>query len=111
MAKKAKKKKKNPTVNGNNGRDRQGRFLKDNHLAIGGSPPSVTKAKDLKDALLAAVSCQDIREIAEALVEKAKKKDVAACKELFDRCLGKPHQTHEIEGELAFRLILGKPKR
>jgi ferritin-like protein len=99
MATKAKKKSKKPTVNGNNGRDKQGRFLKGNHLGVGGNPPSVTKAKDLKAALLAAVTCQDIREIAEALVKKAKAKDVAACKELFDRCFGKPHQTHDVAVE------------
>jgi ferritin-like protein len=99
MAKKAKKKSKNPTVNGNNGRDKQGRFLKGNRLGIGGSPPSVIKSKDLKAALLAAVTCQDIKEIAQALVERAKAKDVAACKELFDRCFGKPHQTHDIAVE------------
>jgi len=96
---------------GNNGRNKAGKFTKGNQVSVGRSDPvAISHAKKLKQALLNTVSLADMKAIAKMLVRKAKKGDVMTSKELFDRCLGKPHQTHELEGELAFRLILGKPK-
>ncbi len=106
----AKKKAKKPKPL-NDGRDRKGKFGKGNHCATGrNDTEAAQRSNKLKAALLSAVTAKDMQAIAGELVKKAKTGDVPACKELFDRCLGKPHQTHEVEGELAFRLILGKPK-
>ncbi len=94
-----------------NGRGENGKFAKGHNFSAGKHNSAlVAKARELKSALLNAISCKDIQEIAKKLVSKAKKGDVPATKEILDRCLGKPEQTHNMEGELAFRLILGEPK-
>ncbi len=57
------------------------------------------KATALRAALLDAVSPEDIKAIAEKLVEDAKAGSVAAARELLDRCLGKAEAT-----DLALRI-------
>ena len=57
------------------------------------------KATALRAALLDAVSPEDIKAIAEKLVEDAKEGSVAAARELLDRCLGKAEAT-----DLALRI-------
>ena len=81
-----------------NGRNRRGQFGCGNRLSKGHRKSgAVTHAKQLKQALLEAVTVADMKAIAKELITKAKKGDSAAAKELFDRCLGKPHQTHGVE--------------
>jgi ferritin-like protein len=50
--------------------------------------------------LLEAISVEDMQAIVKQLITKAKNGDIPAIKELFDRALGKPHQTHEVDVEV-----------
>lgn len=79
-----------PSGNGSNGgRDpRTGRFREGNKGGPGN--PHARRVAEIRSALLKAVSPDDIREIVQALVTKAKAGDVAAAREVFDRCVGKP---------------------
>jgi len=86
-----------PSANGDNGRDGRGRFTAGN----GGGPgnPHAAQVGRLRSALLDAVTPEAMREVASALVEKAKGGDIAAARVLFDRVLGKP-----IEADLLARI-------
>src|SRR5262245_45165203 len=77
-------------------RDAKGRFAVGNKAGRGN--PLNRHAHRLRYALLAAVKREDIREVVRALVEKAKGGDVAAIKELLDRCLGRARQNLELTG-------------
>lgn len=77
-----------PTSNGGNGRDSRGRFTAGNPGGPGN--PYAQRVGKLRNALLDAVTEDDLRGVIEALVEKAKGGDVAAARILFDRCLGPP---------------------
>ena len=77
-----------PTRNGDNGRDEHGRFTQGNPGGPGN--PLAQRVGKLRTALLNAVTEDDMREIIEALVEKAKAGNIAAARVLFDRTLGKP---------------------
>jgi len=45
---------------------------------------------ELREALLGAVTPDDLAAIVHALVARAKSGDVAAAREVLDRCLGRP---------------------
>src|SRR5262249_34989491 len=79
-----------PLTSAGSGRDANGRFSHGNKAGRGN--PLNRKVQQLRNALLAAVKKQDFREVAAALLEKAKGGDVAATRGLFDRLLGKPQQ-------------------
>ncbi len=97
MAKKANRAA-NKTKPSNNGRNRSGQFAAGNKLSTGSTGHKcLSDAKQLKQALAASVSINDIKAIAKGLLKKAKKGDVSAAKELFDRLWGKAMQTHEVE--------------
>lgn len=99
MAKKAKKRnKKKPSANGQTDRDNSGQFTNGNKAAVGNEKNTDRKSKDLKKALLDAVTEEDITAIAKKLIAKAKKGEVLAIRELFDRLWGRAKQ--EIEGEI-----------
>ncbi len=51
----------------------------------------------LRSALLDAVTPEDIADAVRALIERAKAGDVAAIRELLDRCIGKPQETDLFE--------------
>jgi len=51
----------------------------------------------LREALLAAVSVEDIRCVAQALVARAKDGDIGAIRELLDRTVGKPQPLMDTE--------------
>jgi hypothetical protein len=70
------------------GRDSRGRFGPGNKAAKGN--PYAKRVAQLRAALLKSVSRDDVREIIRALVEKARGGDVAAAREVLDRCLGRP---------------------
>ena len=72
-----------------NGRDRSGRFGPGNTFGTGGNPYAA-KVAALRAALLAAVTEDDISEIADVLLAQAKNGDKAATKLLFQYTLGKP---------------------
>lgn len=76
-------------------RDAQGRFLKGN--AGGPGNPLGQHVARLRKALLEAVTPQDMRQIAKALLEQAKGGDVQAAKELLLRCLGRPLESDLLE--------------
>ena len=86
-----------PSPNGDNGRDESGRFTPGNPGGPGN--PHAAQVGRLRSALLDAVTLEDMRAVALALVEKARAGDIAAAHVLFDRVLGKP-----VEEDLIARL-------
>lgn len=88
-----------PSRNGPVGRDARGRFTKGN--AGGPGNPHARKAQQLRSAMLAATTQRDVAAIVKALIERAKRGDVTAAREVLDRCLGKPQQSIELEAEVA----------
>lgn len=88
----------NPLANGKN---QLGQFIKGNQLSRGSHHMKAqSKGKLLKAAMMEAVTAKDMIVIVKKLVKQAKQGDVPAIKELFDRCLGKPLQTHEVDVEV-----------
>ena len=84
-----------PSPNGGNGRDGRGRFAEGN---VGGpGNPHARHVGQLRSALLAAVTREDIEAVIRKLVELAKNGNIQAAKEVFDRCLGKPQEADLIE--------------
>lgn len=69
-------------------RDLRGRFVRGNPGGPGN--PMARQSLQLKAALLAAVTVEDIQAIVSMLVDRALSGDVAAAKEVLDRCLGRP---------------------
>ncbi len=59
--------------------------------------PFAKRVAALRSALLDAVTPEDIANAIRALIEKAKSGDVAAVRELLDRCIGKPQETDLFE--------------
>lgn len=100
MAKKRKKKtKKVKPIE--NGRNRSGQFGEGNQCAAGKhNVKTVNKSRELKEALLEAITKKDMKLIVKKLVKQAKNGEIAASKELFDRVLGRPLQTHEVDVEV-----------
>ena len=76
-----------PALTQSSGRDRAGRFAKGNPGGPGN--PHARRAQELRTAFFAAVSDEDLRAVVLALVREAKGGDVAAARELLERCLGK----------------------
>jgi hypothetical protein len=71
-----------------NGRDGRGRFTRGNPGGPGN--PAGGHAERLRHALLNAVTEDDVKAIAEALVASAKTGDVQAIRELLNRTMGRP---------------------
>lgn len=100
MAKKKGKKRKQAkkTKPIENGRDPKGKFAEGNQLSAGKHKLTIiSQTRALKQALVDAVNEKDIGKIAKKLVTQAKKGDIPAAKELFDRLWGKSMQIHEVE--------------
>ena len=76
-----------PLPNGANGRGPKGRFAKGNPGGPGN--PYAKRTADIRAAFTEAVTVDDLQAIVKALVRKAKKGDVLAIRELFDRLIGK----------------------
>lgn len=74
-------------VGPNGGRDVSGRFTQGNPGGTGN--PHAKRVAALREAMLAAVSEDDMRAILTKLVELAKDGHVPAAREVLDRCLGK----------------------
>jgi len=75
-----------PSYNGNNGRDQTGRFASGNRFGRG---RPLGAQSELRSAMIEAVGPEDVRDIVLSLVRKAKSGDVAAAKEVLDRCCGR----------------------
>jgi hypothetical protein len=78
-----------------NGRDGRGRFTNGN--AGGPGNPYARRVGKLRSALLDAVDEDDIRDIAESLVARAKDGDTQAARELLNRLLGRPTEPDLLE--------------
>jgi hypothetical protein len=75
-----------PSPNGANGRGPGGRFAKGN---VGGpGNPNARHVARLRSALLKAVKPNDLKEVIAALLQSAKRGEVAAARELLQRLLG-----------------------
>ena len=97
VKKKAKLKKKHkPLPNGQSDRDSKGQFVRGNKASKGIVKKSDKKSRTLKNALIEAVTEKDIKAIAKKLISKAKKGEVIAIRELFDRLWGRAKQEVEI---------------
>ena len=92
-----KKKNASPITNGKNGRKKNGRFAPGNTASVGHSTRHAQRRLEFQRFLLNCVTEDDLREIADKLVEKAKTGDMYAIKELFDRVLGKPTAPVDLE--------------
>ena len=77
-----------PSTNGDNGRDRdeRGRFTTGNSGGPGN--PYARRVAQLRSALIACVTDDDLQQVASAMIAAAKGGDVAAARLLFDRVLG-----------------------
>lgn len=84
-----------PCATGPNGRDQAGRFAAGNRCAKGN--PFARRMAELRSALISAVTDEDLRDIIKALIEKAKRGDVPAAKEVLDRTLGRPQEADLIQ--------------
>ena len=74
-----------------NGRTAAGQFAKGNRGGPGN--PYARRVASIRAHLIKTVKPKDVRDIAKALITKAKSGDVPAIKEFFDRLLGKAPQT------------------
>jgi len=86
---------KNPTQNRDNGRDGKGRFAKGNPGGPGN--PYAKAVGQLRNALLQAVTTEDMATVVRKLIELAKDGNVQAIRELLDRTLGKAQEADLIE--------------
>ena len=87
---------KNPIEIGG-GRDNKGKFAKGNSLSRGKhNVQFIEKARELKKALINAISDKDITAIVEQLAKEAKNGNIAAAREIFDRIWGKAPQEVDI---------------
>lgn len=85
---------KQPKPTGLNGRSSNGRFVSGNKFASGN--PLNRKAQQLRNALLATVTEDDLVKVTRKLVAMARAGDIHAIKELLDRVLGKPTASIEL---------------
>jgi hypothetical protein len=68
---------------------RKTQLSKDNKHIAAGKGSLKLKAQQLKQALLAAISDEDIKQIEQKLIAQAKEGDIRAAKEIFDRIWGR----------------------
>lgn len=71
-----------------NGRDKRGRFGRGN--AGGPGRPASRQLMTFREAFRSAVTADDIKEAAKKLVAAARAGSLEACRELFDRTIGRP---------------------
>lgn len=97
-----------PSANGTNGRLPNGRFMKGN--AGGPGNPHSQRVAELRNALLAAVTADDVEKIITALIKAAKAGDTVAAREVLDRTIGKPSQTDVLQRLAAVEHALNERK-
>ena len=79
-----------------NGRDASGRFAPG--CAPGPGNPHAASVAEFRSAILAAVTLNDIRDLVRVLVKRGKDGDIAACREILDRVVGKATASVEVSG-------------
>jgi hypothetical protein len=85
------------SLNGSNAGRGPGRaFAKGNPGGPGN--PFAKQVNALRSRLYAAVTEEDLTEVVQALITKAKEGNIPAAKELLDRLLGRPPQAIELSG-------------
>ena len=78
-----------PLPNGSNGeRGANGRFTNGNRGGPGN--PYARRVSQIRSMILEAVTDEDLQEVVQALVKRAKEGDVAAARELLNRLVGRP---------------------
>ena len=87
-----------PTTNGDDGRDRNGRFTKGNPGGPGN--PYARRVAELRTALLETVGNDGLAEIVRGLVTAATGGDVAAAKLVLSYTLGKPTEAVDPDATL-----------
>jgi hypothetical protein len=91
-----------------NGRTARGRFVQSNPGGPGN--PYVRRTDARRSALLDAVTEQDIRAVARALVKRAKEGEIPAIRELLDRLLGTAGDTSPVDaGGIVLNVVTGLP--
>ena len=101
-----------PSTNGSNGREGNGQFAPGN--CGGPGNPHARRVAELRAAMLAAVSVDDLKAVTAKLVAMAKAGDLAAIREVLDRTLGKAVQIVESQvgdGTPALVVNLGEAER
>ena len=83
-----------PSKTGGDGRDATGRFAAGNRIAKGN--PGAAKMAKLRAKLLECVSEEDFAAVVKAVVDAARAGESWACKEFFDRLLGRPLQAADV---------------
>lgn len=73
-----------------------GRFMPGNRAAVGRGNPHADRVQQWRRALVEAVSPEDLAKVVGVLLEGAKAGRKWACRELLDRCLGRPVQPQDI---------------
>ena len=84
-------------ANGQNGRRPDGTFAPGNSAGRGGDHVSIKRGIEFKDAVMAAVTPEEMRQVARellsiALTGKDERSRIAAASELFNRIIGKPSE-------------------
>ncbi len=82
-----------PSLNGNNGRGPNGRFIPGNKLGKGN--PHGRAVNQLRTVLFEVVTPQRFRKAVDAVLTKAERGDRQALSDLCDRMLGRP-ATHDL---------------
>lgn len=84
-----------PSTHGDNGRGKGGRFKAGNNFGKGN--PLAGQAAKIRAVLLEKFSPEQAAKVADSLIDKATKGNLAAMRELFDRTVGKPASSEVIE--------------
>ena len=77
-----------PSTHGNSDRGKDGRFRAGNRYGKGN--PLAGRAAKIRAVLLDKLSPEQAAVIADSLIDKAKKGNLAAVREIFDRTVGRP---------------------
>ena len=80
-----------PSPNGDNGRDGRGRFAKGNPGGPGN--PFARRTAELRSIMLETVGEDDLKAIVAKLFEQAKAGDVVAAREVLTRIIGRPTES------------------
>ena len=88
-------------------RDARGRFLPGNRASRGN--PLAGRVAKLRSALIRAVSPEDMREMVQALVARARGGDVAAAKLVLSYAVGRPSEAPRPDEERSITVIFNRP--
>ena len=89
------------------GRDSSGRFAKGNSLSPG--RPRRDTEREYLAAFQRALSAEDLEAVTKAILESAKKGNVAACRVIFEYAIGRPAERIAFEPEAEYRVAGRSP--